>query len=72
VERVAGALDRLDRLPRDSPRFAGVHGEVGQCFGDPRAMLLREFSERLRSGRSDLDPVGRQASSSSLTVRPLA
>jgi len=72
MERVAGALDRLDRLPSDSPRFAGVHGELGQCLGDPRAILGRQFAERFRSGRGDLDSVCRQASSSSPTVRPLA
>ena len=72
MERVAGALDRLDRLASDSPRFAGAHGEFGQCFGDPRAIFGLEFAERFRSGRGDLDSVCRQASSSSLTVRPLA
>lgn len=72
VKRVRKTLDGLDRLTADAAGLRGLVSELVECVFDPCSVVGRQFPEDLRRAWSELDPIGTQPRSRSLSVRPLA
>lgn len=72
VEGVVDAVDGLDGLACDTPGTGDVTRESPECSADALAVSIAELLELAGRRPRELDLVGGQSSSSSLTVRPFA
>lgn len=72
VEGVVGAADGLDRLAGDASGAGDVMRESLECSADAITVSVTELLELPGRRARDLDSVGGQSRSSSLTVRRLA
>ena len=72
VERVAHALDRLDRLAADASGLRCIDGELLEGPSDPFLEIGRQLLEGPNRTGRQLDVVGAQSSPLSLVERPLA
>lgn len=72
VERVAHAVDRLDRLAPDGGPAAEVASQLQEDFPDAPSNIGGELLKRRDGRRREFDAVGVQATSFRLVLRPCA